>query len=39
MLKLLIQILTPQLKRKQAKNPYFALWVGNSELLVSTEQD
>jgi hypothetical protein len=24
------------LKRKQAKNPYFALWVGNSELLVST---
>lgn len=27
------------LKRKDAKNPYFALWVGNSELLVSTEQD
>lgn len=25
------------LKRKEAKNPYFALWVGNSELLVSTE--
>jgi len=24
------------LKRKNARNPYFALWVGNTELLVST---
>ena len=27
------------LKRKEAKNPYFALWVGNTELLVSTKKD
>jgi hypothetical protein len=27
------------LKQKEAKNPYFALWVGNSELLVSTKKD
>jgi len=26
------------LKRKNAENPYFALWVGNSELLVSTTE-
>jgi len=27
------------LKRRNAENPYFTLWVGNTELLVSTEQD
>ena len=27
------------IKRKEARNPYFALWVGNSDLLVSTEKD
>ncbi len=26
------------LKRKQSKNPYFALWVGNAELLVPTKK-
>jgi hypothetical protein len=27
------------LKRDKAKNPYFALWVGNAELLVPTKKD
>jgi hypothetical protein len=26
------------LKRREAKRPYFALWVGNAELLVPTQK-